>query len=109
MKIKRKAYHNLLSWKISPNRKPLIIRGARQVGKTSLVRQFSNEFDHYIELNMERENHRKLFEVDDVGKIINTAMLLAGVKKDQGTLLLLIDEIRESQEAIGLLGYFSED
>lgn len=109
MEIKRKAYHNLLTWKNSSNRKPLIIRGARQVGKTSLVRQFSREFDYYIELNMERENHRKLFEIDDVGKILNAAMLLSGVKKEQGTLLLFIDEIQESPKAIGLLRYFYEE
>jgi len=109
MIIKRNAYQNLLTWKRSSNRKPLIIRGARQVGKTSLVRQFAGEFDHFVELNMERETHRKLFEIDDVGKILNAAMLLTGVKNDQGSLLLFIDEIQESPKAIGLLRYFYEE
>jgi len=109
MKIHRNAYNNLLAWKRSSSRKPLIIRGARQVGKTSLVRQFSREFEHFVELNMERENHRKLFEIDDVGKVLNAATLLTGVKKDQGSLLLFIDEIQESPKAIRMLRYFYEE
>ena len=50
--ITRKAYSKLLEWKQSKDRKPLLIRGARQVGKTTIVRQFSNEFNNYIELNL---------------------------------------------------------
>ena len=64
--ITRKAYSKLLEWKQSKDRKPLLIRGARQVGKTTIVRQFSNEFNNYIELNLEREADRKIFDIDEM-------------------------------------------
>ena len=76
--ITRKAYSKLLEWKQSKDRKPLLIRGARQVGKTTIVRQFSNEFDNYIELNLEREADRKIFDIDEIEKILNAVYLLKG-------------------------------
>ena len=54
MNFKLKAYRRLLQWKGKPGRKPLIIRGGRQVGKSTLVEQFAGEFRHYILLNMEK-------------------------------------------------------
>jgi predicted AAA+ superfamily ATPase len=67
MNIDRKAYQRLLAWKTSQNRKPLLLRGARQVGKTTLVRQFAKEFTHYIELTLEKEADRQVFDrTDDV-------------------------------------------
>jgi uncharacterized protein len=109
MELKRSAYSVLENWKKSSNRKPLIIRGARQVGKTTLVRQFAREFDFYIELNLEREKEKSLFELDDINNILNAAYLLKGKKIGKGTLLLFIDEIQESPKAIALLRYFFEE
>ncbi|MCD4737008.1 MAG: AAA family ATPase [Bacteroidales bacterium] len=54
MNINRIVYSKLLEWKASKYRKPLLLRGARQVGKTTLVREFRKEFANYIELNLER-------------------------------------------------------
>jgi predicted AAA+ superfamily ATPase len=109
MELNRTAYAKLQIWKNSPSRKPLLIRGARQVGKTTLVRQFAREFDHYLELNLERDREKSLFELDDINKILNAAYLLKGTKVGTGSLLLFIDEIQESPKAIALLRYFFEE
>ena len=109
MNIKRKAYSQLLEWKESENRKPLLLRGARQVGKTTLVREFSKEFDNYIELNLERDADRNLFQVDDINKILNGAYILRDVTPTNKPTLLFLDEIQESPKAIQLLRYFYEE
>jgi uncharacterized protein len=109
MELSRSAYSVLQKWKSSNNRKPLLIRGARQVGKTTLVRQFAKEFDYYLELNLEREKEKSLFEIDDVNSILNAAYLLKGKTVGKGSILLFIDEIQESPKAIALLRYFFEE
>ncbi len=110
MYLNRNAYQKLVEWKGSKNKLPLILRGARQVGKTTLVRQFAKEFfDNYVELNLEREADRKLFELDDIDKILNAAYLLKGINVKQKPILLFIDEIQEPPEAISLLRYFHEE
>jgi len=109
MYIYRKSYRRLEAWKADRRRKPLLIRGARQVGKTTLVRAFAKTFSTYIELNLEREADRKLFDTDDVNKIFAAACLLKGVVPDNHSTLLLIDEIQESPKAIQLLRYFHEE
>ena len=109
MTIFRNAYHKLLHWKNAQTPKPLLIRGARQVGKTTLVREFSREFDNYIELNLERSADRRLFQINDVRQILNAAFLLKNLVLKPGTTLLFIDEIQESPEAIQQLRYFYED
>lgn len=109
MQLSRSAYSELKKWEKNSKRKPLLIRGARQVGKTTLVRQFAKEFDYYIELNLEREREKLLFELDDVNSILNAAYLLKGKTVGKGSLLLFIDEIQESPKAIALLRYFFEE
>ena len=109
MVLYRKSIERLREWKISTNRKPLIIRGARQVGKTTLVREFAKEFDNFIELNLEKERERDLFNIDDINKILNAAYLLKGQKTNGGSTLLFIDEIQESPKAIQNLRYFYEE
>ena len=109
MKIQRKAYIHLTEWKENPERKPLLLRGARQVGKTTLVREFSKEFDNYLELNLERESDRNLFQTDNIDKILNGAFLLKQVIPPKNSPLLFIDEIQESPKAIQLLRDFHEE
>jgi len=109
MIIQRKAYRKLLEWKASQHRKPLLLRGARQVGKTTLVKQFAGEFANFIELNLERDADRKLFQIDDIEKILNAAYLLKGLLPNDKPTLLFIDEIQESPKAIQLLRYFYEE
>jgi len=109
MILQRKTYQKLLEWKGANNRKPLLLRGARQVGKTTLVRGFAKEFANYIELNLEQEADAKLFMIGKVGKIFNAACLLKGVVPDNKPTLLFIDEIQESPQAIKQLRYFYEE
>jgi predicted AAA+ superfamily ATPase len=108
--FKRKLYSYLNNWKINKNRKPLIIRGARQVGKSTLVRQFSKEFDQYIELNLEKKEDAFLFEkIDNLADIVNAILLrLSNYNKDKPT-LIFIDEIQQSPRAIEQLRYFYEE
>jgi len=109
MSIKRNAYSKLIAWKKDEFRKPLLLRGARQVGKTTLVRAFSKEFDNYLELNLEKEKDLRLFETDDINIIINSAFLLTRKIPSNKSTLLFIDEIQESPKAIQLLRYFYEE
>jgi uncharacterized protein len=62
MHFYRKALKYLKDWKAKSNPKPLLIRGARQVGKSTLVKQFSDEFDHYLPVNLEKNRYKSLFE-----------------------------------------------
>lgn len=107
--LHRNALKALQKWKISTNRKPLLIRGARQVGKTTLVHILAKEYINYIELNLERTLDLKLFETDDIDQILKGAFLLKKVTPKKGDTLLFIDEIQESPKAIKLLRYFYEE
>ncbi len=106
----RTLYKNLITWKRKVDRKPLILRGARQVGKTTLVKMFSKEFDHFINLNLDLEEDREIFEKsDDINKIIQFLFLKAGISKNNDNILIFIDEIQNSPNAVKLLRYFYEN
>jgi len=109
MQVHRRAYANLLRWKTSPARKPLILRGARQVGKTTLVKEFSKEFTHYIGLNLERKADRAFFdEFDGTDALVNAILLSRNIPNGSSDVLLFIDEIQESPAAIAQLRYLYE-
>ncbi|MBU0763350.1 MAG: AAA family ATPase, partial [Bacteroidetes bacterium] len=107
----RKSIRYLLEWKERAGRKPLILRGARQVGKTTLVRTLAVYFDHYIELNLEKGADREIFETtDEVKKILQLLFLRNNILRNQDkTVLLFIDEIQHSANAIRQLRYFFEE
>jgi uncharacterized protein len=108
--MKRKAFEDLKSWKTDKNRKPLILRGARQVGKTTLVHQFSKEYEQYIYLNLERSDDAYFFEsLNKVQEIVEALFLKFELQADYANTLLFIDEIQESPKAIAMLRYFYED
>ena len=87
MQLNRNALNRLKAWKSDANRKPLLIRGARQVGKTTLVRAFSQMFPVYIELNLEKEAEKSLFEIDNTNNLISAIYLYKNVApKNQPTL-----------------------
>jgi len=71
--MKREIEQTLLEWKLRLNRKPLILRGARQVGKTFTVEQFAKDnFENYVKINLEEKPElRKLFDQNDVQLIVN--------------------------------------
>ena len=110
MYINREIDHILLDWKMSDRHKPLILRGVRQCGKTSAVRNLSQQFGDYIELNLEKEpDIGKIFEGElNMNKIINRLELHFSKRISSDT-LLFIDEIQECPRAITALRYFYED
>lgn len=87
----------------------MLVRGARQVGKTTLIREFSNEFDRFVELNLEKIDDRELFNIDNIDQLINAILLAKKVPSKEGSFLLFIDEIQESPKAIQQLRYFYEE
>jgi predicted AAA+ superfamily ATPase len=109
MIFKRKIYQQLLDWKNSGRRKPLVLRGARQVGKSTVVREFAREYNAFIELNLERKQDLSLFELDDVKTILEAILVRENISINEESLLLFIDEIQESPKAIQLLRFFYED
>ena len=108
--MKRLVDYFLLEWKHEPARKPLLLRGARQVGKTYAVRILGTTFQNFIEINLEQdEKARAIIERDlDIKRII--LQLSAHLNKDiiPGKTLLFIDEIQQSPQAITALRYFYE-
>jgi len=110
MTLYRKLYAHLLEWKSNRNRKPLIIRGARQVGKSTLVNDFAREFRFFISVNLEKREDRQIFDtLHETRDIINALFLRAGVPLTDQPTLIFLDEIQESPEAITQLRYFHEE
>ena len=106
----RDILYELREWSKKEKHKPLVIRGARQVGKTTAVKMFSTEFDQYISLNLERDEERIIFERDyPFSDLVISLFLYAGKKREGGRTLIFIDEIQHSPKAISLLRYFYED
>lgn len=113
---KQKYYHRhidqaLIAWKNSPRHKPLLLRGARQVGKSSSVAHLAQEFDNCVEINFERKPiYHKIFQGDlDAKHIVETIVTLTGEKIIPGKTLLFFDEIQMCKEAILSLRFFWED
>ncbi len=111
MNFKRHILQNLQEWKTDKNRKPLVLRGARQVGKTTLVEQFSKTYKYSISLNLEKPEHHRYFEeFEDVKIIIDSLFLSNNISSSEiKNTLLFLDEIQESPKAIQLLRYFYEE
>ena len=110
--MKRHAEEHLERWFSKPGRKPLVIRGARQVGKSTLVRNFAESHNLYlVEINLERHKSlRSLFETNDVHEICREIEYLTdkNLGNPRGKLLFL-DEIQAVPEALPCLRYFFED
>ena len=112
--MKRKAYEELLNWHKRADRKPLIVMGARQVGKTWLMEEFANnEYPgNFVIVNlMKNESLRRRFEdVDlDAESVIDLIQLASGKRIVPGKTLLIIDEIQESLRALTALKYLQEE
>ena len=109
--IHRLLIDNLTEWSKRENRKPLVLRGARQVGKTTLIDQFSKQYDSYIKLNLEQNNDAKAFAIsDNVAEIFQYICLQKKITVDRNKrTLLFIDEIQNEPKAVGLLRYFYEE
>ena len=111
--MKRKMYEELLKWKKSKRRKPLLLTGARQVGKTYLLKEFGDkEFEDivYLNLDKDRERYAVVFEESiDPKEIISKLEQIFGKKIDCRNTLLIFDEIQEVPRALTSLKYFCED
>jgi hypothetical protein len=109
--FRRHIDSKLLEWKDSRRRKPLLIRGARQVGKTAAVRELGKTFKYFVEINLEKQPDLiQLFPANiDVKKTCEKLSGTLSVPIVAGETLLFIDEIQVSKEAIMTLRYFKED
>ncbi len=111
MILKRTLESILEAWKKNPNRKPLILRGARQTGKTTLIKKFAKSYRHHIILNLEKSSDAAIFNKNlEVKSIVESLFLSRNISlASKGETLLFIDEIQESTGAIQMLRYFYED
>jgi predicted AAA+ superfamily ATPase len=108
--FQRSALEQLSKWAAKENRKPLILRGARQVGKTTLIHEFGKKFSNYLYINLEDKQASSNFEMSTVIDQIMTAVyLFCNKAKSTGNTLLFIDEIQNSAHAIAKLRYFYEE
>lgn len=106
----REIIDKLKDWAGRDNRKPLVLRESRQVGKTTAVEMFAKEFDQYIALNLEREEERKIFETSyPFQDLLMALFFYAGKEQTSGRTLIFIDEIQNAPRAIALLRYFKEE
>jgi predicted AAA+ superfamily ATPase len=108
--FKRQLLLELEKWRQNMPRKPLVIRGARQVGKTTLVNQFAAQYEQYIYLNLELSEDKEPFEnFTSIENLINTLFFLKNkTLSKKNTTLLFIDEIQEVPKALNILRYFYE-
>ncbi len=106
----RTAIQQLKDWKSSLSHKPMVIRGARQVGKTTLVDEFSKEFKYYIYLNLEQKEDAEIFSrFSDAKKIYEFLCMKKHISQEPSQTLLFIDEIQNEPKAVAMLRYFYEN
>ena len=109
--MNRNATHALLHWKTRPDRKPLVLRGARQVGKTWLMKEFGETYySNFVYLNFDEDDAlTSIFETNkNPHRIVELLSLVADEKIEPHTTLLIFDEIQECPAALNALKYFKE-
>ncbi len=109
--MKRLVDHHLRQWKDDAYRKPLLLRGARQVGKTYAVRELGKQYDEFVEINLEKMPHlQNIFEKDlDPVRILRDIMIQIDKQITPGKTLLFFDEIQAAPKAVIALRYFYEN
>lgn len=110
--MKRFAIRELEKWKDSPRRKPLIIEGARQVGKTWLVKEFaSSHYRNMVYVNFEKQIYlRNIFQTDfDINRILTALKAATHEEIVSGETLIFLDEIQDAENGLTSLKYFCED
>ena len=108
--FKREILKELEEWAIRPGRKPLVLRGARQVGKTTLVNEFSKKFEQYIYLNLELPEDRRPFEqFSNIETLVQTLFFIRNLSlQKKNKTLIFIDEIQVTPRALNILRFFLE-
>lgn len=110
--MKRNAIQDMVDWKNDPQRKPLVLRGARQVGKTWLMKEFGQTYyKNYVYFNFEEDEKLKtIFKSNkNPNRIIELLSLIVGKKIVPEQTLVIFDEIQECPEALNSLKYFEEE
>lgn len=109
--ITRNLYTQLINWKESSSSLPLILRGARQVGKTTLINDFGQSYDQYLYFNIEKNEDYALFEnLTNINRLVQLLFISRGFGFDSNKqALIFIDEIQEKPQVIEILRYFKED
>jgi predicted AAA+ superfamily ATPase len=110
MYIERKIDVELVEWMRTSSRKPLLVRGARQVGKSTAIRNFSKHFDHFIEINFDEQPlYQQLFsKTSDVHDVLEQLAIITQTEIIEGKTLVFLDEIQACLPAISKLRYFYE-
>lgn len=109
--MKRNALESLIRWKSSEDRKPMVLKGARQVGKTWLMKEFGRSaYDSFVYFNFdEEEGLKSIFEANkNPQRIVELLSLIAGEKILPEKTLIIFDEIQECPPALNTLKYFKE-
>ncbi|TAE40532.1 MAG: DUF4143 domain-containing protein [Runella slithyformis] len=108
--FQRAILKELNNWAVKPNRKPLVLRGARQVGKTTVVNAFAQQFKQYIYLNLDLPDDRQPFEnFRSIDTLLQTLFFNKNqLLSDKSSTLVFIDEIQAVPQALQLLRYFYE-
>lgn len=107
--FRRKVISKLEAWRQDEHHKPLILRGARQVGKTTIVNQFGESFQNYLYFNLEIQENVHLLEMDiPLSSLVQLMFARLGVSPKEGDTLIFIDEIQNSPKTIARLRYFYE-
>lgn len=109
--MQRNAIQDLIQWKFGEDRKPLVLKGARQVGKTWLMKEFGKKYyNSFVYFNFdETEELKSIFKTNkNPQRIIELLSLIAGEKISPGKTLIIFDEIQECPDALNALKYFYE-
>lgn len=112
MRIERDIIEDLKHWKDNPNRKPILLKGARQIGKTWVMESFGREyFDYCVKFDFDRQPELKsVFQTTkDPLRILKELALYCDAPIIAGRTLIIFDEIQECEEALNSLKYFAED
>lgn len=112
MFLERTVVNELLRWKTAPGRKPLLIKGARQIGKTMLMEKFGKEhFEYCFKIDFERQPEYKsaFLQSKEPHRILKELALYSEVPIIPGKTLIIFDEIQECEEALNSLKYFCDD
>lgn len=110
--MKRALYNQLVTWKNNPDRKPLILEGARQVGKTWLLKEFGkNEYDNLVYVNCHEDERMKTLFLPDlnVERIMTSLQAFTHQPIREGHTLIFMDEIQEAPRGLDCLKYFCEN
>jgi uncharacterized protein len=111
MKIERDVLNNLEKWKNSPYRKPLVLQGARQVGKSFVLKEFGEQYFEnccYINFDFEKEHKPEFAKTKDPARLVSYLSMVKGINIKPETTLIIFDEIQECNDALNSLKYFNE-